>query len=83
MKKFLMFAAIAALSFGRMVQADEAVDPATKDKLTTQLVAEGYEVRKIEMEDGKIEAYALKDGKKYELYFDADLVLTESKQADD
>lgn len=83
MKKFLMFATIAALSFGQMARAGGEVDPATKDKLTVQLVAEGYEVRKIEMEDGKIEAYALKDGEKYELYFDADLVLIETRQSDD
>ena len=81
MKKFLMLSTVAALAFGQMAHADEAVDPATKDKLAAQLVAEGYDVRKIEMEDGQIEAYALKDGKKYELYFDADLVLIKSKLA--
>lgn len=83
MKKFLVLAAVAALSFGQMAHAGDTVDAATKDKLTAQLVAEGYEVRKIEMEDGKIEAYALKDGKKYELYFDADLKLIETKESDD
>ena len=34
------------------------------------LVGLGYEVRGMEMEDGFIEGYAVKDGKRYELYID-------------
>lgn len=58
---------------------DAAVDAATQEKLTTQLVGEGYEVRKIQMEDGQIEVYAVKDGKTHEMYFDSDLKLVETK----
>ena len=42
----------------------------TADEITTSLVGQGYEVRKIKPEDGKLEAYALKDGKRYEIYVD-------------
>ncbi|MBY6089460.1 PepSY domain-containing protein [Pseudooceanicola sp. 502str34] len=45
-------------------------DDATKAQITEKLTAEGYEVRRIDMEDGMIEVYALKDGKKLELYLD-------------
>ncbi|MCA0919754.1 PepSY domain-containing protein [Pseudooceanicola nanhaiensis] len=53
----------AALASGRP-------DDATKAQITEKLSAEGYEVRRIGMEDGMIEVYALKDGKKLELYLD-------------
>lgn len=36
------------------------------------LTAQGYEVAKIKIEDGLYEAYARKDGQKYEVFLDAD-----------
>lgn len=53
--------------------ASDDVDPALKAKLTEQLKAEGYDVRKVQMEDGLIEAYAVKGSEKFELYFDKEL----------
>jgi hypothetical protein len=35
------------------------------------LTEQGYEVAKIKLEDGKYEAYARKDGERYEIYLDA------------
>lgn len=49
------------------------VDAAVQEKLTAQLVAEGYEVRQFKAEDGLIEVYVVKDGKMQELWFDAAL----------
>lgn len=63
--------------------AQDEVDPALKEKLTAQLVAEGYEVRKIIMEDGKIEAYVVKDGEMAELYFDETLTPVEGGEGDE
>jgi hypothetical protein len=40
----------------------------TADEITASLTAQGYEVKKIKPEDGMLEAYALKDGKRYEVY---------------
>lgn len=57
-----------------------APDAATQSKITEQLTAEGYEVRKIDSEDGMIEVYAIKDGKMYELYLDADLKIVKTKE---
>lgn len=65
----LAFACLSAPAFAE----GDAVDAAMKDKLTAQLVAEGYDVRKIEAEDGLIEAYVVKDGATLQLWFDADL----------
>lgn len=42
----------------------------TPDAVRAALVADGYDVRKIEAEDGQIEAYALKDGQRFEIYVD-------------
>ncbi len=60
-----------------MASSDE-IDAATRDKVTAELVAQGYDVRKMEMEDGMIEVYAVKDGKTYELYLDAALKVVKS-----
>lgn len=40
------------------------------EEITAALTEQGYEVRKVETEDGMLEAYALKDGKRYEIYVD-------------
>lgn len=63
----------AALYAAPVAYAEDAVDPALEQKLTEQLKAEGYDVRKIQMEDGLIEAYAVKGSETFELYFDKDL----------
>ncbi len=73
MRKFLIAAAmLAALP---AFAADLAVDAqlgTTMDEVKASLVDMGYEVRKLEMEDGKIEAYAVMDGKMNEIYVDAE-----------
>lgn len=56
-----------------MAMAENAVDSATKDKVTADLTAQGYDVRKMEMEDGMLEVYAVKDGKTVQLFLDKDL----------
>jgi hypothetical protein len=42
----------------------------TADEITASLIAQGYEVKKVKPEDGMLEAYATKDGKRYEIYVD-------------
>jgi len=65
----------AALLASPAAFASDDVDPALKAKLTEQLKAEGYDVRELQMEDGLIEAYAVKGNEKFELYFDSNLKL--------
>jgi hypothetical protein len=66
------FAAVTAslLAAPVAMASDESISPEMKDKVTAQMVAQGYEVRKLQMEDGLIEVYAVKDGKTYEIYLD-------------
>lgn len=54
-----------------MAESDEGdVDAATTEKVTAQLTAEGFEVRKLEIEDGLIEAYVVKDGATSTVFLD-------------
>ncbi len=62
-----------------MARAEEGVDAATEAKLTATLTEQGYEVRKIEREDGLIEAYVVKDGTTQSLFFDDALQLVKSE----
>ncbi len=58
----------------------EKISDEMRTQITTQLTAEGYEVRKIEREDGMIEVYALKGGQRFEIYLDKDLKVSRIKQ---
>jgi len=42
-------------------------------EIRTKLTEQGYEVRKIEKDDGLYEVYAIKDGQRLELYLNTDL----------
>jgi len=62
------FYAIPALATESKCPSGEESKWMPKDDIKKALTAQGYEVRKIEEEDGCYEAYALKDGKKFEIY---------------
>ncbi len=78
--KTAAIATLVALGLAVPAIASEAPDAATQAKITEDLTAQGYEVRKIDTEDGMIEVYAVKDGKMYELYLDADLKVVRTKE---
>ncbi len=59
--------------------ASDAVTPEQEVKIRSVLTEQGYDVRKIKMEDGMFEAYVIKDGKKAELYLDNDLKVVKTK----
>jgi len=42
----------------------------TADAVKASLVAQGYEVRKVKRDDGKLEAHASKDNKQFEISVD-------------
>lgn len=62
--------------------SDKGVPADTADKIRATLTEQGYEVRKIKMEDGLYEAYTIKDGKKAEIYLDAELNIVRGKDND-
>jgi hypothetical protein len=78
MNHFTLLSAVAALGItlisGQVARAegDEAdLDAATTEKVTMQLTADGYDVRRLEVDNGAIEAYVVKDGATMTLVLDA------------
>ena len=75
-----------ALSMGLtapvLASSDDVVPQETQDAVRAKLVAEGYEVRSIQREDGMIEVYAMKDGQRLELYLDAAMNVVRTKAGD-
>jgi len=67
---------------GNSALASSRVNETTYNEIATKMAAEGYDVRKIEIEDGEIEVYALKDGKRLEIYLNADLSVNRIKTND-
>ncbi|SDG25053.1 PepSY domain-containing protein [Alloyangia pacifica] len=70
---------VAALLTSGAAFASPAIPEQTQAQVREKLTAEGYEVRRIDSEDGMIEVYAMKDGKKVELYLDDSLKIVRSK----
>lgn len=54
------------------------VDAATEAKITELMTAQGYDVRKMEMEGGMLEVYAVKDGKTFQVFYDDKLALVKT-----
>lgn len=53
----------------------------TSQEISSALKERGYQVRKVELEDGYLEAYALKNGERFEIYVDPTTgVLVKSKR---
>jgi hypothetical protein len=49
-------------------------------EIRSTLTEQGYKVRKIEKEDGLYEAYAIKDGKKLEIYMNDKMEIIRIKE---
>lgn len=69
MRKLALIAVVALASpaFAEEVTIDSKLGT-TIDEVQASLTAMGYEVRKAEMEDGKIEVYFVREGKMGEVY---------------
>lgn len=75
-----ILALVLALAVGAAAAAGSVIlDPAKTDEITTALTAQGYEVRRVDVEDGLFEVSAIKDGKKLEVYLDAALNVVRTK----
>jgi hypothetical protein len=78
----LATAAIAGTSITAFASEDDAVSVETQNQIRTTLEEQGYEVRKIKAEDGMYEAYAMKNGKRLEIYLDGDMKILNTKEND-
>ena len=77
-----ILAGTATFSLATSDEISGTPDAAVVEQIKTNLVEQGYEVRKVKTEDGMYEAYAMKDGEKFEIYFDKDLNVIKTKTDD-
>ncbi|MBE9635747.1 PepSY domain-containing protein [Salipiger mangrovisoli] len=77
--RFLTSGLVAVLLTTGAAFASPEIPEQTQAQVREKLTAEGYEVRRIDSEDGLIEVYAMKDGKKFEIYLDDSLKIVRSK----
>lgn len=77
--------AIALPSASLAASDDVGYNQSVADQVRTMLTEQGYEVRKIDFEDGLYEAYALKNGERMEVYVNAalEIVRHEGEEDDD
>lgn len=71
-----------SLSSPALASSYESVSDETQTAIRSLLEADGYEVRKIERDDGRYEVYALKNGERFEVYVSTDLQVVRIKRAD-
>lgn len=62
--------------------SNNRVSEEQQKQIRERLTVQGYDVRKIDSEDGQIEVYVIKDGKKLELYLDQNLEIVRTKTDD-
>ncbi|MFU8834090.1 PepSY domain-containing protein [Roseovarius autotrophicus] len=76
-----IIALVLAISLGGAALASDykKIDPATTDAITATLTEQGYEVRRVKKDDGLYEAYAVKDGVKYEIYLNEKFEIVRTK----
>ncbi|KIC29488.1 PepSY domain-containing protein [Leisingera sp. ANG-M6] len=83
MRQTLKLATLAlALPAAAALASDGTPSAETQAKIRDLLTGQGYEVRKIETEDGLYEAYALKDGKRYEFYLNDKIEVVKIEEDD-
>jgi len=75
-------AAIAIPASNASASSHASVPAETAQQIRTKLTEQGYEVRKIKMEDGLYEAYVIKDGTRMELYLNTELEIVKQKTDD-
>lgn len=71
-----------ALPAAAAFASDGTPSAETQAKIRELLTGQGYDVRKIETEDGLYEAYAVKDGKKYEFYLNDKIEVVKIEEDD-
>ena len=82
-KTLAVCAALTMTAGGAMASDDEAkLTDEVKAQIQATLTEQGYEVGKIKTEDGMYEAYARKDGKRYELYLNSNMEIVKTKEDD-
>ena len=84
MLKTIILPALVAASLSLPAFAGSTVELTDENvaRIRQMLTEQGYEVGKVKLEDGLYEAYARKDGQKYEVFLDADFALVRTEKDD-
>jgi hypothetical protein len=81
MMKLITAAALSlALTAGAAFASEAVLTHAIEAQIKETLVAQGYEVGKIKVEDGLFEAYVKKDGKKFEVLLNEKMEIVKTEQ---
>lgn len=83
MSKILLSSLILATALGAsLTQASERLKltDQVKQRINSSLTQQGYQVGKIKIEDGLYEAYAKKDGMRFEVFLDSDMNIVRVKE---
>ena len=78
-KMFVAIAVSLSLLLPAAAHAEVKLTPEVEQQIKDTLTAQGYEVGKIRIEDGMYEAYAKKEGKKYEVFMNEKLEIVKTK----
>ena len=65
---FISFLPLSSMASGYSCESGDKSQWKTKKEVKEFILLQGYEVRKLEVEDGCYEVYAKKDGKRFELF---------------
>ncbi|PTX03851.1 PepSY domain-containing protein [Pararhodobacter aggregans] len=68
------------LALPALAETEAAPSAEVQAQITSLLTAQGYEVRRVAVEDGLYEAYAVKDGHVYEIYLNEALQILRSNE---
>lgn len=69
---FALASLIALPGAAAFAAADVVLNDANQAQVRTVLTEQGYEVAKVKIEDGLYEAYARKDGERFEVFLNGD-----------
>lgn len=79
MKRLALALALLLPASAAFASGDGVVSEEVQARIRALLSEQGYEVRSVQMEDGMYEAYAMRDGIRYELYIDRELNIQRSE----
>ena len=68
------------ITAGAAFASEAVLTDAIEAQIKETLVAQGYEVGKIKVEDGLFEAYVKKDGKKFEVFLNEKMEIVKTEQ---
>ncbi len=79
---FVAATLLASVSATALAAGPVELNDENTGRIREMLTDQGYEVGKIKIEDGLYEAYARKDGHKYEVFLDGDFAVVRTEMDD-